>query len=303
MAPSRLTSDLVRGSKIETEVLETSTKHVFYTPGSSAKERQVRKEEKWVRDAYLGQGAFGTVHRERCEEGERKDTVRAVKEIKKRVMAGEELDYNRELEAIVKFSNPRYSHCFVRSDGWFETPNSVFITMEYLELGDLQSHLAHPLHEFDARDITAQIIEGLHIMHENDFIADFGISKRRLDDVTSLRTLQRGTFGFAAPEIFGLGSGANLGSYTSAVDMWSLGAVVHKILTGNPPFQGLSEVFKYISGQASFPMTDLQKRGVSENGQDFVSKLMAESPKDRLTAAGAAQHPWMTMHLDAPEDL
>ncbi|KAM7187093.1 hypothetical protein V8F33_011427 [Rhypophila sp. PSN 637] len=239
-------------------------------------------------------------------------------------MAGEELDYNRELEAIVKFSNPRYSHCFVRSDGWFETPNSVFITMEYLELGDLQSHLAHPLHEFDARDITAQIIEGLHIMHENDFvhrdlkpgnimvvsrrpwfvkIADFGISKRRLDDVTSLRTLQRGTFGFAAPEIFGLGSGADVGSYTSAVDMWSLGAVVHKILTGNPPFQGLSEVFKYISGQASFPMADLQKRDVSENGQDFVSKLMAESPKDRLTAARAAQHPWMTMHLDAPEDL
>ncbi|KAM7213475.1 kinase-like domain containing protein [Rhypophila decipiens] len=324
MAPSRLTSDLVRDSKIETEVLETWTKHVFYTPGSSAKERQVRKEEKWVRDAYLGQGAFGTVHRERCEEGERKDTVRAVKEIKKRVMAGEELDYNRELEAIVKFSNPRYSHCFVRSDGWFETPNSVFITMEYLELGDLQSHLAHPLHEFDARDITAQIIEGLHIMHENDFvhrdlkpgnimvvsrrpwfvkIADFGISKRRLDDVTSLRTLQRGTFGFAAPEIFGLGSGADLGSYTSAVDMWSLGAVVHKILTGNPPFQGLSEVFKYISGQAGFPMADLQKWGISENGQDFVSKLMAESPKDRLTAAGAAQHPWMTMHLDAPEDL
>lgn len=346
MPPTRLPSDLVRDSKIETEVLGTETKHVFFAPGKSAKERQVRKEEIWVREECLGQGAFGIVHRERCHEGERKDKVRAVKEIKKRVAAGEELDYTRELEAIVKFSNPRvcaqsvllvqsfelwancspltdqYSHCFVSSDGWYETEASVFISMEYLELRDLQRYLTEPLHESDAREITAQVLEGLQIMHENDFvhrdlkpgnimvvakrpwfvkIADFGISKRRLDDVTSLRTLQRGTFGFAAPEIFGLGPGADAGSYTTAVDMWSLGAVVHKILTGCPPFQGLAEVFKYISGTTEFPHAGLKQRGISEHGQDFISSLMAQDPKDRLTSAGAANHPWMTMHLDTPE--
>lgn len=107
MAPTRLASDLVLDSKIETEILGTETKHVFYAPGNSAQERQVRKQERWVRDKYLGQGAFGTVHRERCEEGERKNMVRAVKQIQKRLAADEELDYNRELEAILKFSNPR----------------------------------------------------------------------------------------------------------------------------------------------------------------------------------------------------
>lgn len=343
MTPSRLPSDLVRDSKIETKVAGNTTNHVFYTPGRSAKERQIRKEEKWVRNAYLGQGAFGVVYRERCEAGERLSKIRAVKEIKKRVAAGEELDYTRELEAIVKFSNDRvslglpipaflsspsvfiqYSHCFVRSDGWFETKESVFISMEYLELGDLQNYLARPLHESDARDITSQVLEGLQIMHENNFIhrdlkpgnimvvakrpwfvkiADFGISKRRLEDVSARHTLQRGTFGFAAPEVFGLGSGsANNKSYTSAVDMWSLGAVVHMILTGIQPFQGLSEVVNFVTGTAEFPVGDLRKQNTSENGQEFITKLMSRDPKDRPTAAVAAGHAWMTMHLDAVPD-
>lgn len=180
-----------------------------------------------------------------------------------------------------------------------------------------------PLHESDARDITAQVLEGLQIMHNNDFvhrdlkpgnimvvskrpwfvkIADFGISKRRLEDVTCLRTLQRGTWGFAAPEIFGLASRTGTDTYTSAVDMWSLGAVVHSILTGAPPFPGLSQVFKFMHGVTEFPVADLQGRGVSENGQDFISSLMRRDPQDRLTTAGAMKHTWMTMLLDAPQD-
>lgn len=196
--------------------------------------------------------------------------------------------------------------------------------MEYLELGDLQNYLSRPLHESDARDITSQVLEGLQIMHENNFvhrdlkpgnimvvakrpwfvkIADFGISKRRLEDVTALHTLQRGTFAFAAPEVFGLGSGSDDGSYTSAVDMWSLGAVVHRILTGTQPFQGLSEVVKFVSGAAEFPVVDLQKQNISERGQELVTKLMARDPKDRPTAAIAASHAWMTVHFDAlPEE-
>jgi len=196
--------------------------------------------------------------------------------------------------------------------------------MEYLELGDLQNHLARPLHESDARDITSQVLEGLQIMHENGFvhrdlkpgnimvvakrpwfvkIADFGISKRRLEDVTALHTLQRGTFGFAAPEVFGLGSSSDDGSYTSAVDMWSLGAVVHGILTSAPPFRGLSDVVKYVTGATEFPVADLQKQNTSEHGQDFITKLMACDPKDRPPAAIAASHAWMTMHFDAVPDM
>ena len=64
----------------------------------------------------------------------------------------------------------QYAHCFVRSDGWFEHGDSVFISMEYFQFGDLQRNLARPLPELEARQITMQVLEGLEFMHDNDFV-------------------------------------------------------------------------------------------------------------------------------------
>lgn len=187
----RSLSDLVTDSKIETRISGANTTHIFHAPGCSANERRVRREEQWVRQGFLGQGAFGTVFKERCNLGEgRGFKVRAVKEIRKSI-ADEEMDYTRELEAVMKFSNPRVIRprkpetgddawaftdtsavltLFHTADGWFESADSVFITMEYLELGDLERHLTQPLSEPEAREITTQVLEGLKFMHANDFI-------------------------------------------------------------------------------------------------------------------------------------
>lgn len=98
-------SDLVKDSKLETEILESYTQHVFYETGRTAHERRVRRSEKWVRQRLLGRGAYGIVHLEKCiTEDTKHERLRAVKEIEKYVH-GEELDYTRELEAIAKFSN------------------------------------------------------------------------------------------------------------------------------------------------------------------------------------------------------
>ena len=64
----------------------------------------------------------------------------------------------------------QYSHCFVRSDGWYELDDTVFIAMEYLEHGDLQKQVTSPLPEKEARDIAFQVLEGLEHMHQNGFI-------------------------------------------------------------------------------------------------------------------------------------
>ncbi|KXJ88770.1 kinase-like domain-containing protein, partial [Microdochium bolleyi] len=133
----------------------------------------------------------------------------------------------------------------------------ICIVMEYLALGDLQKHIdTTPLPESCARLIASQVLEGLDFMHSNNFvhrdlkpsnimvkspgpdwwvkIADFGLSKRRHEDFTTLHTMNRGTMGYAAPEILGLQAGA--ASYTFAVDMWSLGAVVYKLVTCQAAF-------------------------------------------------------------------
>ena len=61
-------------------------------------------------------------------------------------------------------------HCFVRSYGWYENDESVYITMEHLPYGDLQKYLSKPLPEREARQIAVQVVEGLKFMHENDYV-------------------------------------------------------------------------------------------------------------------------------------
>ena len=41
--------------------------------------------------------------------------------------------------------------------------------MEYLPLGDLERYLTRPLPVDEARAVTYQLLEGLQIMHENQF--------------------------------------------------------------------------------------------------------------------------------------
>lgn len=131
-------------------------------------------------------------------------------------------------------------------------------------------------------------------------ITDFGISRRRYNDVTSTLTVQRGTLGFAAPEAMGV---ILEGPYTFSVDLWSLGAVAYRILTNTTPFQNLGDLFQYAHGMVDFPTTQLASCGVSEQGQDFILKLMRARPDDRLSAISAAQHPWITTPLVPADDI
>lgn len=108
MAGRSLISDLVRDSKIETEFLDSCFQHVFYDTGASAKQRRMRREERWVRRNFVGRGAYGSVYLEQCVIGT-SQKLRAVKEIKKSVVPGQELDYLRELEAVAKFSHQKVS--------------------------------------------------------------------------------------------------------------------------------------------------------------------------------------------------
>lgn len=108
---SRLLSDLVIDSKLETALENEVTGstgailHTFLRSGpAAAGKRYVRVEERWMREATLGEGAHGVVYLERLA-GARTTTLRAVKEIKKSRCG--ELDYSRELEAIFKFSHAK----------------------------------------------------------------------------------------------------------------------------------------------------------------------------------------------------
>src|SRR5512140_2791818 len=125
-------------------------------------------------------------------------------------------------------------------------------------------------------------------------IGDFGISKRRRGDVMSLQThLHRGTLGYAAPEALGIGANNASTSYTSAVDIWSVGALVYKMLTNQLVFHYIGDLFMYASGQRAFP-SGLEDCNASEEARAFVKKLMASSYRDRPSAKLALEDAWIT---------
>ncbi|VUC37146.1 unnamed protein product [Clonostachys rosea] len=319
MSRRSLLPDLVRDSRIETSVSGSTTKHTFYEPGRTPEERQRCRIECWDREIVLGSGAYGTVYRERRQEDSGAvQKLRAVKEIRK--VVGEQLDYTRELEAVIKFSHPRYGHCFVRAEGWFEIGDSIFIAMEYIELGDLQKYLVGALPEIEVRDIIKQILEGIGFMHDNGFIhrdlkpgnimvvvkgprwyvkiADFGISKRRKHDLATLDTLQRGTLGFAAPEVLDpvMQQEGKPASYTFAVDIWSLGSLAYYMLTNRLVFDNVGLTVRYAMG-GDFPIGRLKDIRASEKSQSFIKQMLAPNPESRPTAISAAAHEWLATPL------
>src|SRR5437016_2690800 len=72
---------------------------------------------------------------------------------------------------VLLLKSLKYTHCFVKSFGWYEGEEVLFIAMEYLQHGDLEQYLsrASPLSEEAAGDVTYQILEGLSYMHDNWF--------------------------------------------------------------------------------------------------------------------------------------
>jgi hypothetical protein len=110
-------SDLIRDSRLETRFLLDSaveTVHTFRESDPTSGQRLVIRLEHWQRQKRIGKGGYGSVWLEKRIKGGRSGVtdhdspVRAVKQIDLDTRF-EPIDYNRELEAIAKFSHSRVS--------------------------------------------------------------------------------------------------------------------------------------------------------------------------------------------------
>lgn len=139
-------------------------------------------------DGTLGKGQHGEVYKEEAQsECVRAPKVRAVKEIKKPFSAKYNIEWQREVEALVVLSQAKVS-CIILSEhsmlkkpqqgkfvdfyGWFEDSETVFLAMEYFSLGDLSIYLNDIMEEGEVKIIANQLTCGLKVMH------DYGIVHR-----------------------------------------------------------------------------------------------------------------------------
>ena len=134
-------------------------------------------------------------------------------------------------------------------------------------------------------------------------ISDFGISKRAADGVQAYSTVNIGTHEYMAPEVR-LHKPSRKGekaSYTVKADLWSLGAICVRLITGDKPFH-LLDLAQYYQNQGPFtPDDELSGSGASQNCRDFIRALMGRDPNHRPSANEAAKHDWVALsRLQSP---
>jgi len=195
----------------------------------------------------------------------------------------------------------------------YESKTDICLVMEYLEGGDLCRHvLAKKVftEQETAQAIWQMLLAIKYLHHEgvahrdlklenfvlerkgSNFLKliDFGCSKF-VDESTTMGE-SCGTICYIAPEVL---EKRYLGS---SCDMWSLGVIAFRLLTGYMPFGGRtdSEIIRAIR-RGSFTMRSAYSRApISEPARDFVQRLLEKNPRERMTAEQAMSHPWLASH-------
>ena len=179
-----------------------------------------------------------------------------------------------------------------------QTSDTLFLVMDFLAGGDLVTHLQRQgiLTEDAARVYAAEMVLALEHLHSLGIVhrdlkpenvlmgadghvrlTDYGLAKvLGTGEDGRTRTLC-GTTEYMAPEMVAKPEGG----YTSAVDWWSLGALLYEMLTGRPPFEGkdVKKLYKKIlTAPLNFP------RHLSPKVQSLLKGLMDRDPQSRLGA-------------------
>jgi calcium-dependent protein kinase len=263
------------------------------------KNRDIRQDYNITKE--LGSGAYGVVY-----EGIHKVTgdKRAIKAMVKDQIEDKEALEN-ELKILKEMDHPN----IVKLYEIYEHKNNIYLVTELCDGGELFYYITQSKHltEGQASKIMRQVFSAISYLHSQKIchrdlkpenfllkypndpssikLIDFGLSKKLLDN--ELMNDPNGTPFYIAPEILE-------GSYTEAVDNWSLGVILYIMLSGSPPFYGKDsrEILKAVQkGVYTLSLKPFLK--CSTEVKDLISKLLVKNLSKRYTASMAYNHPWV----------
>ncbi|OLL26992.1 Meiosis-specific serine/threonine-protein kinase mek1 [Neolecta irregularis DAH-3] len=197
----------------------------------------------------LGSGGFGKLYMATsCSTGAQV----ACKIMKREKMIEKGAQYAQEVDILKKLSHANV--IAVRT--CFLTTSKVYLFEDLIPGGDLLSFFNRHncyIPEVDTIFIVFQVLQALAYLHSHHVahrdlklenimllsdsppaivLTDFG-GARKFDSLGRMNTVI-GTMGYTAPEVFSNRVGGN--GYGEEVDMWSLGVVIHILLSGIHPF-------------------------------------------------------------------
>jgi eukaryotic-like serine/threonine-protein kinase len=238
--------------------------------------------------ALVGQGGFGAVYK--GEDTRSGDRPLALKEINLSALSAQEAieatdAFNREVQLLSDLTHPNlpriYDH-FSDREHWY-------LVMDFIEGETLEQHLERtrsgylPLGEVLA--IAIQLCTVLDYLHRHEppiifrdlkpanvmrtaaghlSLIDFGIA-RHFKPGQPRDTIPLGSPGYAAPEQYGRAQ------TTPRADIYSLGALLHQLLTGNDPAQ---RPFR-------FELAPRQGQAIPQRLRSLVLQMVAMDVNDR----------------------
>lgn len=199
--------------------------------------------------------------------------------------------FRREAENLAKLHHPN----IVKVLEVFDENNTTYYVMEYVDGETIDEYIKSKGHlsEGESLKITQDVCAALSYMHEHKmlhldlkpknimrnseghiYLIDFGLAKQYKEngEPESSTSIGLGTPGYAPLEQ------ANYkqdGTLPVTLDVYALGASLFKMLTGKTPPEASTIL------NEGFPLTSLQKAGISSDTISIVEKAMASVKKDR----------------------
>lgn len=220
--------------------------------------------------------------------------------------------FRREARSAAALSHPNIVQVYDRGES---EDDDYYIAMEYVPRGTLKDRIQHEgqLGARTAVEVAVQIAEALKEAHEHGVIhrdikpqnvlvttsgdvkvADFGIARAASSPTMTRENLALGTAAYMSPE---QATGEKVGPTS---DLYSLGAVMYEMLTGEPPYKGnepLSVAMRHVNDPAPSPAE--KDPEIPEGIDNLVVRLLAKDPKDRPESAEALI-PALRQSLETP---
>jgi len=185
--------------------------------------------------------------------------------------------------------------------GWFEDDDTIYLVLELIKGKDLTKFFnIEPPSKEQIKFIFRQLIEALLYTHNKKVIhrdlklenilidddlniklTDFGLCTIKKDDFSIFST-KLGTVRYSAPEML------MENDYNESIDIWAIGIILFKLITGKYPFDGStkSKIFRRIQ----YKKINWSKYYLERKEENLLRKLLKKDPYQRIEIEDILNH-------------
>ncbi|XP_024113747.1 serine/threonine-protein kinase ULK2 [Oryzias melastigma] len=263
----------------------------------------------YSRKDLVGHGAFAVVFKGRHRK--KTDWEVAIKSINKKNLTKSQILLGKEIKILKELQHENIVGLYDVQ----ETPNSVFLVMEYCNGGDLADYLQAKgtLREDTMRVFLQQIAAAMRVLNSKGIIHRdlkpqnilLSYAARKKSNVSSIR-IKIADFGFARYLTSNMMAATLCGSpmymapevimsqnYDAKADLWSIGTVIYQCLVGKPPFQANSPQDLRLFYEKNKNLQPLIPRETSPQLTDLLLGLLQRNQKDRMDFDTFFSHPFL----------